>query len=88
MSSKTEREISPGDFPLGSVESRAAARAAMERRNSELMVVRHVIENMATGERCLHLSEEQPDGSWRRTTRRLADGEDAPQKPLRLRGAK
>jgi hypothetical protein len=40
---------SPGDFPIGSLESRAAARAALDRRTEFVYVV--VIENIATGEK-------------------------------------
>src|SRR5262249_46146979 len=32
MAGKTERELSPADFPIGSLESRAAASAVLERR--------------------------------------------------------
>ena len=74
----------PGDFPLGSVESRAAARAAMEQRN----VITGVIEFVGTGERYLTINEEQPDGTWSYTRRRLVGGEGAPQKPLSPRLAK
>jgi hypothetical protein len=74
MPGKTEREISPGDFPIGSLESRAAARAELERRSSQSVqfIVRierigtdEEVETFITTEKGLVAAEKGPNGEWR-----------------------